>query len=500
MEALNMYQRTEGQMILPGDFFLPFGGKLAEDNRWVLLAQIVPWWKVEEKYAKNFKRSMKGQKAVSIRVALGALIIQERLGTDDRETLQQILENPYLQYFLGLPEYQHRRPFHASLMTHFRKRLGGDVIHEVNEWIALEELRQRREAQHRPDDDDPGSGASSSRAGAPDEKQAEQMELNNEGELLLDATCAPADIAYPTDLSLLNQAREKLEAIIDTLHKADCGKTPKPRTYRQRARKAYLAVAKQRRVKPRTMRKAVGKQLRFVARDLRIVTRLAASGTLEQLSRRQYKELLVIQELFRQQQTMYDAKSHSTADRIVSISQPHVRPIVRGKAKANVEFGAKLAISVVKGYAFREQLSWDSYNEGVTLQASVEAYHSRFGFYPKAVLADQIYRTRENLRYCKDKGIRLSGPRLGRPAVDQQEQKRIARADASTRNAVEGKFGEAKRSYGLGRIRAHLQSTSETVIGLQLLVMNLEKRLRLLFLPIFQWLLSRLAVRVTLSS
>lgn len=494
-----MYQRTEGQIILPGDFFLPFGGKLAEDNRWVLLAQIVPWWKVEEKYAKNFKRSLKGQKAVSIRVALGALIIQERLGTDDRETLQQILENPYLQYFLGLPEYQHRRPFHASLMTHFRKRLGGDVIHEVNEWIVLEESRQQREAQDRSDDDDSGSGHSSVTMSDSDEKQPKQIELTNEGELLLDATCAPADIAYPTDLSLLNQAREKLETIIDTLHEPDRGKTFKPRTYRERARKAYLAVAKQRRVKPRAMRKAVGRQLRFVARDLRIVTQLAADGGLNRLSRRAYKELLVIQELFRQQQAMYDAKSHSTPDRIVSISQPHVRPIVRGKAKANVEFGAKLAISVVNGYAFREQLSWDSYNESVTLQASVETYRARFGFYPKAVLADQIYRTRDNLRYCKEKGIRLSGPRLGRPSGDQQEQKRIAKADASARNAVEGKFGEGKRSYGLGRIRAHLQTTSETVIGLQLLVMNLEKRLRVLFLPIFQWLLSRLVVRGALS-
>jgi hypothetical protein len=306
-------------------------------------------------------------------------------------------------------------------------------------------------------------------------------------------------MAYPTDLSLLNQAREKLETIIDTLHEPERGKSPKPRTYRERARKAYLAIAKQRRVKPRTMRKAVGKQLRFVARDLRIVSELAITGDLTRLSRRQYKELFVIQELYRQQQDMYNSGTHSIPDRIVSISQPHVRPIVRGKAKANVEFCAKLAISVVKGYALREYLSWDSYNKGSTLQASVEAYRARFGFYPKAVLADQIYRTRENLRYCKEKGIRLSGPQLGRPSADQQEQKRIAKADASARNAVEGKFGEGKRSYGLGRIRAHLQTTSETVIGLQLLVMNLEKRLRVLFLPILQWLLSRLAIRLALS-
>ncbi|MGG1597811.1 IS5 family transposase [Paenibacillus naphthalenovorans] len=495
-----MYQRTESQMIMPGDFFLPFGGKLAEDNRWVLLAQMIPWWKLEEKYAKNFKKSLKGQKAVSIRVALGALIIQERLGTDDRETLRQILENPYLQYFLGLPEYQYRRPFHPSLMTHFRKRLGGEILDEVNEWIALEESRKKSESQDQSDDDDYQSGGTAAHTSDESaEQQPQQMELTNEGELLLDATCAPADIAYPTDLSLLNQAREKLERIIDILHEPERGKTRKPRTYRERARKAYLAVAKQRRVKPRTMRKAIGRQLRFIARDLRIVSGLAETSGLTRLPRRMYKELLVIQELVRQQQEMYEKRMHSIPDRIVSIAQPHVRPIVRGKARANVEFGAKLAISVVNGYAFREHLSWDSYNEGNTLQTAVENYRTRFGFYPKAVLADQIYRTRDNLRFCKEKGIRLSGPQLGRPSADQQEQKKIAKADAAVRNAVEGKFGEGKRSYGLGRIRAHLQTTSETVIGLQLLVMNLEKRLRVLFLPILQWLFSKLAVRSLVS-
>jgi hypothetical protein len=141
------------------------------------------------------------------------------------------------------------------------------------------------------------------------------MELTNEGELLLDATCAPADIAYPTDLSLLNQAREKLERIIDILHEPERGKTRKPRIYRERARKAYLAVAKQRRVKPHTMRKAIGKQLRFVSRDLRIITELVqTTGDLTRLPRRLYKELLVIQELYRQQQAMYDKRTHSIPD------------------------------------------------------------------------------------------------------------------------------------------------------------------------------------------
>ncbi|MED1826076.1 transposase, partial [Brevibacillus agri] len=104
----------ENQSLLPDDFFLPFGGKLNKENRWVKLAQLVPWAYAEKKYAKSFRKSFRGQKVVSIRVALGALIIQERLQLSDRETVQQIVENPYLQYFIGLEGYQDHPPFHPS--------------------------------------------------------------------------------------------------------------------------------------------------------------------------------------------------------------------------------------------------------------------------------------------------------------------------------------------------------------------------------------------------
>lgn len=472
-----MYKRTENQLILPGDFFLPFGGKLNKDNRWVKLASLIPWWRVEDKYAKSFKKTLKGQKAVSVRVALGALIIQQRLNTSDRETVDQISENPYLQYFLGFPEFKEGRPFDPSLMTYFRKRLGPDVINEVNEWIVLEE--QNRKNPKDSDDNDPTTGSGAKQ----DDSQNSTDECpSHQGHLLLDATCAPADIAYPTDLGLLNEAREKLEHIIDVLHAPHRGEQKKPRTYRKKARKAYLAIAKQRRASKKKIRKAVGQQLRFVKRDLQIIERLKEQMPLTSLNRQEYRQLLVIHELYRQQQDMYSNRSHRVDDRIVNISQPHVRPIVRGKAKANVEFGSKVSVSLINGYALIEKMSWDNYNEALTLRESIEAYKERYGFYPEAILADQIYRNRENRDFCKEKGIRLSGPALGRPSKKvQSELKKTEQLDASERNAIEGKFGEGKRRYGLGLIQARLPETSETVIALQFLVMNLERKLRLLF-------------------
>jgi IS5 family transposase len=476
-----VYRKQANQILLPHEFFLPFEGHLNEDNRWVQLTFLIPWHRVEEHYAGLFQpNSHGGQMAVSVRMALGSLIIQQKLRTSDEETVVNLTENPYLQYLIGLERFQQEPPFDASLMTHFRKRLGPEVLNQVNEWIVM----AAHEEQAEENDNGPGDSG-----GSKPESTAESVEkldgnssktVPRQGKLLLDATCTPADIAFPTDLSLLNEAREKLEDIIDLLYAPHRGTMPKPRTYRRKARQSFLTITKQRRASQKKIRKGVGQQLRYVARDLRIVERLSEQTPLTMLGRRGYKNLLVIQELFRQQRQMYEERSHRIEDRIVNLSQPHIRPIVRGKAKAAVEFGAKMAMSMVDGYARIEQVQWDPFNEGQKLQETVEAYRDRYGYYPEAVLADKLYRTRENLQYCKELGIRLSGPKLGRPRKNEQTvHRKLERQDAAERNAIEGKFGEGKRHYGLDLIRARLPETSLSVISLQILVMNLERRLRL---------------------
>jgi len=115
------------------------------------------------------------------------------------------------------------------------------------------------------------------------------------------------------------------------------------------------------------------------------------------------------------------------------------------------------------------------------LQQAVENYKERFGFYPEAVLADQIYRSRENRSYCKKHDIRLSGPPLGRPPRDDRPNKELEKQDMKERNEIEGGFGVGKRRYGLAQIMARLKETAESVIMLQFLVINLDRRLRSLF-------------------
>jgi len=185
---------------------------------------------------------------------------------------------------------------------------------------------------------------------------------------------------------------------------------------------------------------------------------------------KQYKYWLVIQETYRQQNQMYSERSHSVEHRIVSIHQPHLRPIVRGKTKAKVEFGAKINVSLVNGFFFLDHMSWDAYNEGTLLIDSIEQYKRRHGFYPKEVLADQIYCNRNNRKWLKEHGIKLLAKPLGRPSAVKTEHVR-----PGERNPIEGKFGQAKTAYGLDRIRARLSETSESWIASIIMVLNLVK-------------------------
>lgn len=468
-----MYRHNEKQLKFV-EFHLPFDGKLSANNRWVRLAQLIPWDQFEESYCANLSQSGHGPPALSVRMALAALIIKERLGLTDEECVEQIRENPYLQYFCGLKEFSTEPPFHPTMFVHFRKRFPADTLSRINEVIVLK-AAEISTKDNNDDEDDPG-----------------EPKASNKGKLLLDATCVPADITYPTDLKLLNSAREKSEQIIDVLHKSRGKGQKKPRTYRVKARKAYLAVAKSKKVKSSKLRKSLRGQLGYLRRNLSSIDKLSCSAKLTELTRRQYRDLLVVSELYRQQQWMYDHRSHRIEDRIVSISQPHVRPIKRGKAGSDTEFGAKVSVSVVDGYGFVDRSSWDNFNESQDLQGQVEAYKRRFGVYPESVHADRIYRTRDNLCYCKKHGIRLSGPRLGRPPnVTPENADKLraaalqARQDELDRIPIEGKFGQGKRRFGLGRLMTKLASTGETAIALCFLVMNLEKWLVAILLCLF---------------
>ena len=299
------------------DFNQPMGLHMNPDNRWVKLADRIPWDEFEVKYAKLFP-SDTGNVAKPLRMALGALIIQTKFQYSDRELVEQIAENPYLQYFIGLPGFREEAPFDASTLVLFRKRISAEMLMEVNEYLL----------DHKDDDKDdhtPPSGGKTSDDGT-------AKEDTNKGTLTLDATCAPANIRYPQDISLLNEAREKLENIIYRFCK--CYGLKLPRRYRKRARKEYLAFAKSRKHTAKKIRSTLRRQLAYVKRALWYLEQFMSDGYA--MTGKDIDLYLTIIKLHEQQQYMYDNRVHSVEHRIVSISQPWLRPIVRGKVKAPV--------------------------------------------------------------------------------------------------------------------------------------------------------------------
>ena len=290
-------ERDKKQLTLPG-FESPFERGLDPNNRWVKLSGLVPW----DEFAKAYYSVMsadQGTPAKPARLMVGAVIIKHRQRWTDEETVLQIQENPYLQFFCGFSGFTLEQPFAPSLFVEIRKRMGATVYEQFEQSIEtkLSEILKKRDKKakqpNRSDKNSSGSGDGSTegksaieRTGKIDEttdeietseskdqldKERETLEEGAEvspsGKLVIDATVAEQAIRYPTDLGLLNEAREVSERLIDRLFPLS-GLAKKPRTYRLKARQEFLALVKKRKPWPNTLRRAIRQQLQYLRRNL----------------------------------------------------------------------------------------------------------------------------------------------------------------------------------------------------------------------------------------
>jgi hypothetical protein len=275
-------------------------------------------------------------------------LVQQRLGVTDRETVQLITESPYLQFFIGLSCYQPLPPFDASMMVHFRKRIGPELIKVCNAMTKASGIAMIQEMLA-PCEQEEGTAAGDHKQFAAIEeelgvKPASLDPGSNWGTLILDATCVP-DIPYPVDLRLLAESRDTTERVIDELFKQLQGKIArKPRCNSVKAHNLFLIIIKKKKPSREEIREAKRFQLNEISRNLRAIDSMIDCGAeLSALSSQLYRKLLIASEVTRQQQEMVDAHSRRIDDRIVNLSKPHVRPIVRGKAGKKTEFGALAA-------------------------------------------------------------------------------------------------------------------------------------------------------------
>lgn len=225
----------------------------------------------------------------------------------------------------------------------------------------------------------------------------------------------------------------------------------------------------------KVVRKALKNQLQFVSRDIKHLTKLIEDNPniLHCLKKKEYKNLLVIKELYRQQKKCLIKNTQNRFSNCKHISTTYKTNRQR-KASANVEFGAKITLSLKDGFSRLEKHSWENFNESTLLKDHVKHYFEIHGVYPKVIAADKIYHNRDNKSFCKEHGIKMTLGMMPEELTNEQHPSK------SIRNAIEGKFGEAKRRYNLARIMAKLDVTAKSVVGVIILIMNLEKKLRLL--------------------
>ena len=444
--------------------------KLSKSNRWVRLADALDWKYIEEEYNKRLSNQNRGACNKPARMVIGAMIIKHALCCSDEAAILGIQENPYMQYLVGLKYFQEEPVFSPELFVSLRKRIDEKFFNDI-----ILSMHRNRMAKSEPHDSE---NTGNSGSGIPvNGRPPGFSDVTHKGKMKVDATCTDAEMRYPTDINILEDCSREIDRLTQKI--SSKAGVSKPRSRRGEARSCFVGYTKKKHKGKKLIRWTKKLLLHLLSKDIQVfLDFIGKFGTdvLSCLNRRDLSNLSAIRKAYGQQKHMFDHGINSCLDRIVSIFQPHVRPIVRGKAGRKTEYGAKIGVSVVDGFTYIDHLSWDAYNEGADLMPQIMAYKERFGYYPQEIQADKIYLNRENRKRLKELEIVCHCPPLGRPRKTPDPQEEELRRKASCeRNGVEATFGTAKRIYGANDIRAKLGETARTWIAACFFVKNLKK-------------------------
>ncbi|MBQ6202903.1 MAG: IS5 family transposase [Prevotella sp.] len=457
---------------------------LDKTNRWVWLGDHLPWVEYEKLYGQTLNNQTAGASGKPARMVIGAMIVKHITRLSDQDTIEMIQENPYMQYLCGLGEFTDQPIFDSSLFVDLRKRISADDINKMTEALLKREQQMKEEMRKHKEDEARDRGEEPPAAPAVDENAAaftDSKGREHKGVLKIDATCADAEVRYPVDVDIIDDGCRVMDRFIRRICKADSISVPY--TYYGKARNAYRYLVKMKKKGGKLVKDTIEQMLSCLHRDILTLIDLTAGEfryRLDCLRKDQRRILDATMKMNFQQEQMFRTGEHRCKDRIVSIFQPHVRPIVRGKVSAKVEFGAKIGVSIVEGYNFIDHHSWDAYNEGADLQLQIDKYKERFGCLPATILSDKIYMNRANRAILKDLEIKNYYKPLGRPPKEPpspERQAMMAKA-VGQRNEIECSFGTGKRVYQANDIRAKLPETAECWTGMCYFAKNVMKFFR----------------------
>ena len=442
-----MYRRRDRQALPLFAELFPFGGKLDPDNRWMKIADLIPWDDIETRYSTHF--SDKGRPASDCRLVIGLLLLKHMTRFGDEAIIAFASESPYMQFFCGFDQFvtneakdgEKKSILDSSTLSKARKRLGEEFFAQLEQetYELLVELKLIK-----------GKG------------------------MLVDATVFPEYIRYPTDTGLLNEAREWTVKQVKRLGK-ELGVTV--RTYCRKARKEYLNFSKKKTKSRKLIRKATKSLLQYLRRNVKQMQTLMYEAGRQgvTIGKKVHDRFTVVRTVLDQQYEMYRRKASRIEDRIVSLHRPWTRPIVRGKSgDKKVEFGPKASLTYVDGFVFLDHMSSDNFNESARVEPQIEEYEQLFGHKPPYVTADKIYGNHENRNMLKERGIRDAFEPLGRKVRKQNPADRWRKQKQRERNRIEGSIGHMKNHFSLDKIKYYIEDGCEIWVRLGLLCMNLQ--------------------------
>jgi IS5 family transposase len=435
-------ESEEHQFSFTHDWFVV--PEVDENHELIKIAKAIDWVSISEKLSR-FYCVDNGRPAKPSRAKVGLLILKHLYHYSDVELADLIKRDIYAQYLCDVSLKEAKNFINPSTLSKFRKQIGVEGVKLIEQEVFL---------------------------------SLQRTKLLKGRRLVCDTTVVPSDIAYPTDVSLLNKVRQKAVQYLETA-KQFGAKTF--RTYKRAARKVFITYQKIRHHTTQSRRRVQRKLLQFSRRNIRQLkeameiiaanTHEAADNVKDKFIKETQNFLNTAGKILTQQKDVY--QGIPVKERIVSVHQPHIRPMVRGKYPVEVEFGPKILLNLKNKCLFLEDLNFANISDANLLGTAIDAHKERFGAYPSQLSADRGFWSKENYRIAEEKNIsKIAIENKGKSSylIHKPFRERMRRLRCS----IEAKISLAKRKYGLDRIRYHIAGGEEMWIRLGLMAMNLK--------------------------
>lgn len=411
---------------------------LDENHELIKITKTINWVSLSEKIAK-FYCPDNGRPTKPARAKVGLLILKHLYQLSDKDAVDLLKRDIYAQYLCDVSLKEAKNFLNPSSLTRLRKQIGVEGIKLIEQEV-LNSLKRAKLLRGR--------------------------------KLICDTTVVPSDIAYPTDVSLLEKVRQKALKYLEAAKEFGARSY---RTYKRTAKKVYLSYQKIRHHTVKSRKKTQKKLLQFSQRNIRqlkeALQQINNSKVKEQFLKEIKQFLDTTTKIITQQRDVY--KGLPVKERIVSIHKPDIRPMVRGKYPNEVEFGPKVLLNLKNKFLFLEDLSFSNVSDVYLLDTSIKGYQERFGSLPTQLSTDRGFWSPENYNLAQDYGIaKIAIENKGKSShlKGKPYRKRLRRL----RCGIEAKISLAKRKFGLDRSRYSIPSGEEIWIRLGLLSMNLK--------------------------